>query len=205
MLKSYYFVKILRRLKLSSFNHCNIDKTAKVMGGSTLAFVNMGRYSYCGANTSITNTEIGNFCSIGGNCGIGGGLHPLEYVSTSPVFLKGRNILGKHFAELDYEPSKKVVIGNDVWIGSGAYIKSGVTIGDGAVIGAHAVVTHDVSPYAIVAGVPAKEIRKRFDEETIKKLLKVKWWNYEEDVLEKLGGVFTSPPDLLSYLDNAQN
>lgn len=71
-----------------------------------------------------------------------------------------------------------IVIGNDVWIGYEAVIMAGVTIGDGAIIGARAVVTKDVPPYTIVGGVPAKQIRKRFSDETISELLKVKWWDW---------------------------
>lgn len=78
-----------------------------------------------------------------------------------------------------------IIIGNDVWIGYEAVILSGVTIGDGAVIGCRAVVTKDVPPYTIVGGVPAKPIRKRFDEETIKELQKIKWWDWPE---EKIAG-----------------
>ena len=78
-----------------------------------------------------------------------------------------------------YSNERPVKIGNDVWIGRGAFIKGGVTIGDGAVIAAHAVVTKDVPPYAIVCGVPAKIIKYRFDCETIKELLDLKWWNYD--------------------------
>lgn len=74
-----------------------------------------------------------------------------------------------------------IVIGNDVWIGYEAVILAGVTIGDGAVIGARAVVTKDIPPYTIVGGVPAKPIRKRFSQETIDLLLKIKWWNWPEE------------------------
>lgn len=73
-----------------------------------------------------------------------------------------------------------ISIGNDVWIGYEAAILAGVTIGDGAVIGARAVVTKNVEPYAIVGGVPAKPIRKRFDDITIERLLKIKWWDLPE-------------------------
>lgn len=78
-----------------------------------------------------------------------------------------------------------IIIGNDVWIGYEAVILPGVTIGDGAVIGCRAVVTKDIPPYTIVGGVPAKPIRKRFDEETIKELQKIKWWDWPE---EKIAG-----------------
>ena len=197
MIKTYYLARILRKLHIPSFNHCEIDRTAKVASGAALTKVKMGRYSYVGSYTHITDTGIGSFCSIGGNCGIGGGMHPLDHASTSPVFLQGRNILGKNFANIQYQPSEKVIIGNDVWIGECAYIMPGITIGDGAVIGAHAVVTRDVEPYTVVAGVPAREIRKRFDEETIKELMALKWWDWSDEMLTKYGALFDSPEKLI--------
>ncbi len=78
-----------------------------------------------------------------------------------------------------------IVVGNDVWIGYEAVILAGVTIGDGAIIGARAVVTKDVPPYTIVGGVPAKPIRKRFNEEMIDTLLKLKWWDWSKERIAK--------------------
>ncbi len=201
MIKTYYLARILRKLHIPSFNHCEIDRTAKVASGAALTKVKMGRYSYVGSYTHITDTEIGSFCSIGGNCGIGGGMHPLDHASTSPVFLQGRNILGKNFANIQYQPSEKVTIGNDVWIGECAYIMPGITIGDGAVIGTHAVVTKDVEPYSIVAGIPAKEIRKRFDTGTVDSLKKIQWWNWTEDKLQKYGYLFDDPKSLIQMVE----
>lgn len=160
----------------------------------------MDRYSYIGQSSVVSNVQIGQFCSIGGYGQIGGGLHPTDMVSTSPSFLSGKSTSGRNFAQIPFKASKKVVIGNDVWIGVGVYIKAGVHIGDGAVIGAHAVVTHDVEPYSIVAGVPAKEIRKRFDEATIKKLLELKWWDFPDEKLDEYGEFFSSPELLFSNL-----
>ena len=98
------------------------------------------------------------------------------------------------FDEWDLDPARiteawenkgDIVIGNDVWIGYEAVIMSGVTIGDGAIIGARAVVTKNVPPYTIVGGIPAKTIRKRFDENTISKLQEMKWWNWTEEKIKK--------------------
>ena len=78
-----------------------------------------------------------------------------------------------------------MTIGNDVWIGENAVILGGISIGDGAVIGAGAIVTKDVPPYTIVGGVPAKKIRSRFPDDIVKMLLKIQWWNLEEDILKE--------------------
>ena len=190
-MKSYYLAKLLHKLRLTSFKKCTIDKTARVDSECTLSKVIMGRYSYIASGTRVTDAKIGAFCSIGARCGIGGGVHPTDTVSTSPVFLKGKNILRKNFAEIPYKPSMTVEIGNDVWIGEGVCIVSGVKIGDGAVIGAHAVVTKNVAPYSVVAGVPAREIRKRFPDEVIEQLLELKWWDWPDAQIEVLGDAFS--------------
>lgn len=189
-------------MRISSFKNSSIDPTSKVDSECTLSKVKMGRYSYIGSGTRITDTNIGSFCSIGARCGIGGGLHPTNMVSTSPVFLQGRNILKKNFASIPYEPSKAVNIGNDVWIGEGVCIMSGVSIGDGSIIGAHAVVTHDVEPYTIVAGVPARIIRKRFDDYVIERLEGIKWWDWSEELITKYSDYFSDPNELLNAIDS---
>ena len=204
MPKTYYLAKIIHKLHLSSFRHCQIDKTAKVDAKCALTDVTMGRYSYIGARTNVTKTHIGNFCSIACNCTIGGGIHPLGAVSTSPVFTKGRNILWRNFAMHDPGETAWVEIGHDVWIGNGVYIKAGVKIGTGAVIGAHAVVTHDVAPYEIVAGVPAKPLRKRFPEEMIQKLLASQWWLWPEEKLMEFGCYFNDTEMFMDVLEMAK-
>ncbi|OKP43933.1 hypothetical protein BJP24_14450 [Aeromonas allosaccharophila] len=85
--------------------------------------------------------------------------------------------------DLNFRNNKKISIGNDVWIGQNVTVLRGVTIGDGAVIGANSVVTKNVPPYSIVAGVPAREIKKRFNDETISLLMEAKWWNYSISVI----------------------
>jgi acetyltransferase-like isoleucine patch superfamily enzyme len=120
--------------------------------------------------------RIGKFCSIATNVFIYlGGNHRIDWISTYPFNLRFREAL-----HIKGHPATKgdVIIGNDVWIGDSAVILSGITVGDGAVIGANAVVTKNVSAYSIVAGNPAREVKKRFTEEEIEILLKIKWWDW---------------------------
>lgn len=97
-----------------------------------------------------------------------------------------------------------IVIGNDVWIGKEATILSGVTIGDGAVVGCKALVAKDVPPYTIVGGNPAKVIKKRFPNDIIEKLLKIKWWDWEDEKIEKAIPLLLSN-DMVAFLDFAEN
>lgn len=148
----YYLPKILKKLRFSSIKNCKLDKKSKVLGGCTLLNVTLGKYSYIGSDTSIINADIGAFCSIAGNCMIGGGEHPIHFISTSPVFHSGSNCLKTNFASNEFSPYSKTEIGNDVWIGARCLIKGGVKIYDGAVLGMGSVCTHDVPPYEIWGG-----------------------------------------------------
>lgn len=132
--------------------------------------------------------KIGKFCSIA--CGtkflFNSANHALDSLSTYPfpLFFEEWNLEKEKVTEA-WDNRGDIVIGNDVWIGYEAVILSGVTIGDGAIIGTRAVVTKDVPPYTIVGGVPAKPIRKRFDEKVIKELLKIKWWDWTEEKIAR--------------------
>lgn len=86
-----------------------------------------------------------------------------------------------HYAQVEEQTEAFEQIGNDVWIGYEAVIFAGVKIGDGAIIGTRAVVTKDVPPYTVVGGVPAKPIKKRFDDKTIDTLLDIQWWNWSDE------------------------
>lgn len=176
-----------------------IDKRAKVGNGAQIVNCNIGKYTYI-YGTSVVNAKVGAFCSIAAGSSIGGGSHPTDWVSSSPVFYKGRNVLKKNFSHNEYLEYKETVVGNDVWIGSKCNIKGGVTIGDGAVIGMGSIVTKNVPPYEIWAGNPAKPIRKRFDDETIEKLLELKWWDWPDEEIKKLGDCFDNPERLFERI-----
>jgi len=128
--------------------------------------------------------KIGKFCRIAGDVTIWvAETHASDMITEYPFcafpdIFPDAKYPGRKYLRKENIGKSDVIIGNDVWIGSGATIMSGVTIGDGAVIGAKAVVTKDVEPYAIVAGNPARLIRKRFDEQTIQKLLEIRWWDW---------------------------
>lgn len=132
--------------------------------------------------------KIGKFCSVA--CGakflFTSANHTMKSLSTYPfpIFFEEWGLAGKDISNA-WDNKGDIVIGNDVWIGYEAVILSGVTIGDGAIIGTRAVVTKDVPPYTIVGGVPAKPIRKRFDEQTIKTLEEISWWNWDDEKIRQ--------------------
>ncbi|EQF24119.1 bacterial transferase hexapeptide family protein [Clostridioides difficile CD160] len=124
---------------------------------------------------------IGKFCSIACNSKflMTSGNHTMKSQSTYtfPIFYEEWGLDVSHITDA-WDNKGDIVIGNDVWIGYDSIIMSGVHIGDGAIIGTRAVVTNDVPPYSIVGGIPAKVIKKRFSDDTISKLLEIKWWNW---------------------------
>jgi acetyltransferase-like isoleucine patch superfamily enzyme len=187
MFVKYVFPKLLRKIiNPCAIKNSRVDKTAKGDIGSIISNSEMGRYSYIGEHTSLLSTTVGSFTSISNYCAIGGASHTMEWASMSPVFINSRGLLKTKFAHYSYTTSTRTYIGNDVWIGSHCLIKAGVSIADGAVVGMGAVVTKDIGPYEIWAGVPAKFIRKRFDNETIQSLLKSEWWSKEKKEIKKL-------------------
>ena len=112
------------------------------------------------------------------------------------------NMLNLIDEDINVGREKRSYIGNDVWIGANSIIKGGLKIADGAIIGAGAVVTKDVEPYTIVAGVPARVIGRRFDEEIIQKLLKIKWWNWSNEKLWKNIDSFYDPVSFVEKFSN---
>jgi acetyltransferase-like isoleucine patch superfamily enzyme len=156
-----------------------IGTDCRLGGPVFIAGSTIGDHTYIELGARISAADVGRYCSIAPYALIGLSEHPLgQHVSTHPLFFRRAPALGYDLVEHDtHVDLQRTRVGNDVWIGAAACVRSGVTVGDGAVIGAGAVVTRDVPPYAIVAGVPARLVRYRFPEDTIAFLLDLRWWD----------------------------
>ena len=197
---SYIWSKFFTKLRGKSLRGSNADKTSFINSGCNIVNSEIGKYTYLGYDCWVTEAEIGAFCSISNNVRIGGAAHPMEFVSMSPVFHKGKNVLGKNFSEHEFEPFKRTAVGNDVWIGENSIIKAGVTIGNGAVIGTGSVVTKNVGAYEIWAGNPAKLIRKRFDDETAAALDASHWWEFSDEKLKEISKYMNDPEKFINFI-----
>ncbi|WP_341357136.1 CatB-related O-acetyltransferase [Rossellomorea sp. y25] len=197
MKKLYLLAKLIKKIQIPAIRNSKIDKTARVCSASHVINTKLGRYSYIGNSCTVVNVTIGSFSSIADNCIIGGASHPIDWVSSSPVFHEGRNIMKKNFSSHEYKTVEETVIGSDVWIGNNCLIKSGVKIENGAVIGMGSVLTKNVGAYEIWAGNPAKIVRKRFDDDIIEKLLESNWWEWEDNSLTNEAQYFNDVKNFL--------
>ncbi len=165
----------------------------------------IGAHSYGGLQVRSfgddTQLSIGKYCSFAADVQVMlGGEHRPDWVTTYPF-----SILRAEHAGIKGHPASKgdIIIGNDVWIGREAIILSGVTIGDGAVIAARSIVRKNVPPYTIVGGVPAKQIRKRFDDDVISRLLALRWWDWS-DARVNAAVPLLLQQDITKFLDAAE-
>jgi len=176
-----------------------ISSKASISGPAQINSSEIGDYTYISVNSKILLTTIGKFCSIGPNLFCGWGVHPTNGLSTSPVFYSIKKQAGITFSKEDkLSENLPIKIGNDVFIGMNVTILDGVTIGDGAIIGAGAVVSKNIPPYAVAVGSPIQIIKYRFEPETIEKLLKIHWWDFEEEKLQDVEKFFFNIEDFVA-------
>lgn len=169
----------------TSIVRCNFENNVVINRRSYINDSYIGMYTYAGINTTVNWSKIGRFCSIARNVDIGGFDHDYHKITTMPEFrFNQTNNGGGKLEKIKDHSNDYCIVGNDVWVAAGAQVLHKVKIGDGAVIGGGAVVTHDVPPYAIVVGIPARIIGYRCDKNLIDKLLDIKWWNWPIDVIQ---------------------
>jgi acetyltransferase-like isoleucine patch superfamily enzyme len=199
----YLFSKLLKKMRGRTIFNSSIDSTSKLEAGSAIVNSTLGKHSFCGYDCSIINCAIGSFCSIASGVTIGGLGHPMNFVSTSPVFLAHKDSVKAKFSRHEYLVNVTTFIGNDVWIGERALLKAGVHVGHGAVIGMGSVVTKNVTPYSVVAGNPARLIRMRFSEEIIGTLLEYQWWNLPDEQLRTMAPSFNDMSRFLEIISES--
>ena len=171
---------ILENTSLGTYTH--------IQAHSVFCDVTVGDYSYIAGYNQVYYANIGKFCSVASFARINTTNHPTYDRIAQHHFTYRSERFG--FGEDDAEfftqrKDKSVNVGNDVWIGHNAIIMPGVTIGNGAIIGAGAVVTKDVEPYSVVAGVPAKKIKMRFSDDLIIKIEQLEWWDWDHETIKE--------------------
>lgn len=201
-----YRLRIAKKYKVVILRDVELDRSTRLEGnnaigeGTKIIESSLGLCTYVANHSTIIRAKIGRYCAIGDNVRTFLGIHPTSgFVSIHPLFFSQQKQVGftfvdrQKFAEhrfLDVDHKFVVEIGNDVWIGNNVLILDGIRIADGAVVAAGSIVTKDVDPYSIVAGVPAKKLRKRFREEDIAFLLNLRWWDREFDWIRKNAHLF---------------
>jgi phosphonate metabolism protein (transferase hexapeptide repeat family) len=165
---------------------CKLGRFTDVGERVVMAECELGDYSYVERGVEAIYTTIGKFCAIASNARLNALNHPIERITQHKISYRPNEYfvgakLDKAFREKRQQ--SRVTIGHDVWIGHGAIVMPGLSIGHGAVVAAGAVVTKDVAPYAIVAGVPARRIKWRFAKSIRERIIALSWWDWEHDRL----------------------
>jgi len=169
-------------------NRSTLGQYVHIADNAIIEETQIGDYSYTAGNNQIFCATIGKFVSIATYVRINPGNHPTyqrvaqhHFTYRSSVYGLGEDDQGF----FDWRREHNVIVGNDVWIGHNAVLMPGVQVGNGAVIGTSAVVTKDVEPYSIVAGVAAKKIGMRFDDTMIGRIEASRWWDWDHETLKE--------------------
>ena len=200
-----YRNKVLCEPNTRVYSSCRFEGNNRICRDSYISNSYFGFGSYAGIDASIISAKIGRFTSIGPHVRVTSGKHPtVGFASMHPAFYSIRKQVGFTFVntqKYDEGLDKTIYtsIGSDVWIGDSAIIMEGVTIGDGAVVAAGSVVTKDVPSYAIVAGVPAKILKYRFNDVQRQNLLDIQWWNKDIGWIKKNAERFSNVDELISF------
>lgn len=200
-----YRDKVLCEANSRVYSSCCFEGRNRICRDSYISNTSFGFGSYVGINAFIISAKIGRFSSIGPHVRITSGKHPIDgFASMHPAFYSVRKQVGFTFVNIQkynegLDKGIHTVIGNDVWIGDSAIILEGVTVGDGAVVAAGSVVTKDVPAYAVVAGVPAKVLKYRFNKNQREELLEIQWWNKELSWIEKNADRFSNVDKLIEF------
>lgn len=183
------------RLAEAPFIHddCSLDgsdfgRFVEIGRGSRVAGSLIGDYSYCDRYCDIANAEVGKFANIASFVRIGATDHPLDRASLHHFMYRSELYWDDAEDDADWfarRRARRTAIGHDTWIGHSAQVKPEVTVGDGAVVASGAIVTKDVAPYTVVAGVPAVRVRDRQPPDVAERLIALAWWDWPHDRLRK--------------------
>ena len=175
------------------FLHPDCDVTDTTFGryteigrGTRIAHSHLGDYSYCDRFADIANAQIAKFANIASYVRIGATDHPMDKASLHHFHYRSADYFDNAGDDADWfahRRTRRAVIGHDTWIGHGAQIRPDVTLGDGCVVAGGAIVTKDVAPYMIVAGIPAAPLRARFPGDIADRMLALAWWDWPHDKL----------------------
>jgi len=172
----------------ASVRGCQLGAYTEVGARTILLEVTMADYSYVVNDSQVTYTTIGKFCSIAAMTRINPGNHPMHRASQAHFTYRASSYFPGESDDADFFAWRRghhVHIGHDVWIGHGAVILPGRSIGTGAVVAAGAIVTKDVPAYTIVAGNPARPVRRRFSETIAGRLAELTWWDWDHETLRR--------------------
>lgn len=165
-----------------------LGRYTEVGARTSMIETEFGDYSYVVNDSDVIYTRVGKFCSIASHVRINPGNHPISRASQAHFTYRASAYWPEEPDEdafFEWRRQQPVTLGNDVWIGHGAVILPGRTIGTGAVIGAGSIVTRDVAPYTIVAGNPARVLRRRFEERIAERVMRLAWWDWDHERLRQ--------------------